>query len=1047
MIDKIVDIALRNRLMVIVLTLGVLAFGYWSFRQVPLDAFPDATPTMVQVFTAAPGLSPVDVEKQISYPVEISMYGIPKLERVQSTSVFGLSRVNVYFEDGTDYFFARRLVLERLQEAREAIPEGLGSPGIGPMTTGLGQVMMYAVTDELVTDELVTDELVTDESGGEDYSLMELREAQDWIVKPMLRTSPGVTEVLSVGGHEKQYQVRLDLDKMLARNIGVQDVTEALRTNNRNVGASFLERGGEEYIIRGYGWIDADEKGIEDIREIVLHTHDGSPVTVGDVAEVAYGGAIRRGALVANGQEGVGGFVMKLIGSNTQDVLDTVNERVDAVNRALPDGMRVEPFYSQAELIDKAVATVANSLMVGALLVLVFLYLFLGNLRSTLIIMGALPFSSLVAFIGMHWLGISANLMSLGGLAIGIGIMGDGATVMLENVFRHLEERDQDSDESMTSLVLQAAQEVARPVVFSFSIIAVVFLPLFTLEGTEGKLFKPMAYTFVMAIAGALLLAVVVVPVLTSLLFSRDSVQTEPRLVAGMRKVYRPIVAAAIGKRAWILGATVAALLGSLALFSQLGTEFMPTLREGTIVVRSVLPPGANLDSSIRYTKRIQKNVSKFPEVTSAYSRVGRAEVGGDPEPVNVVFTVVNLEPLDQWTWGRSYEDLQSAIADSLDEKVPGLANNVSQVIQLRTDELLSGVRAQVVISIFGDDLDELADLGEEVAEIARGVPGAVDVRAQQQGGKNQIVIRPDRKKLARLGISTDEFLEFVEVGIGGQTAGQVFEGIRRFPIFVRFQEDQRDQLAQLEQMPIRTADGALIPLSQVADFDMDQGPKMISRNKASRRLYVQLNVRGRDMGGVVEEIQQKVDAHVEMPTGYFAEYGGQFENQQRAMGRLYLVVPLTLALIFLMLFAAFNNLRHAALIFMNVPFATIGGIVALWLTGLYLSVPAAVGFIAVFGVAVLNGSVLVDYVNQLRREGMDTVDAVVTGSEHRLRPVLMTATTTIGGLIPLLLADDIGSNVQRPLAAVVVGGLITSTVLTLLVLPAMYSWFGSPDE
>lgn len=1014
--------------MVIVLALGVLGLGYWSFERVPVDAFPDATPTMIQVFTAAPGLSPVDVEKQISYPIEISMYGIPNLERVQSTSVFGLSRVNIYFEDGTDYFFARQLVLERLQDAREAIPDGLGNPGLGPMTTGLGQVMMYVVTDK---------------PGGKSYSLTELREAQDWIVKPMLRTSTGVTGVLSVGGHEKQYQVRLNINAMLARDIAIQDVTQAIKSNNRNVGASFLERGGEEYVIRGYGWIDPDEKGIGDIREIVLTEHNGNPVTVDDIAEVTYGGAIRRGALVANEEEAVGGFIMKLIGSNTQDVLSTVNNRVIAINKALPDGMVIEPFYSQDELIDKAVATVTDSLMIGAVLVLVFLYIFLGNLRSTLIIMAALPFSSLVAFIGMNWLGISANLMSLGGLAIGIGIMGDGATVMLENVFRHLEERGQDDNLSMNRLILEACQQVARPVVFSFSIIVIVFLPLFTLQGTEGKLFKPMAYTFALAIAGALMLALLLVPVLTSLLFSKDSVQKEPRIVAAMRKSYRPIVAAAVKRRGWVLGITLAAFVGSLALFPLLGTEFMPTLREGTLVVRSVLPPAANLDKSIDYSKRIQANVSEFPEVTGAYSRVGRAEVGGDPEPVNVVFTVVNLKPLDTWEWGRNYEGLQSAIAERLEHKVPGLANNVSQVIQLRTDELMSGVRAQVVISIFGEDLDELAEIGEEVAGIAKTVPGAVDVRAQQQGGKNQIMIRPDRKKLARLGISTDEFLEFVEVGIGGESAGQVFEGIRRFPIFVRLKESQRDQLDQLKQLPIRTAQGALIPLSQVADFQVFQGPKMISRNKASRRLVVQLNVRGRDMGSVVEDIQSKVDQQVDMPPGYFTEYGGQFENQQRAMKRLYLVVPITLLLIYLMLFAAFNNVRHATLIFMNIPFATIGGIVALWLGGLYLSVPAAVGFIAVFGVAVLNGNVLVEYINQLREKGMSMTEAVVTGGEHRLRPVLMTATTTIGGLIPLLLADDIGSNVQRPLAAVVVGGLLTSTLLTLLVLPAMYSWFG----
>lgn len=1033
MIDRIVELALRNRLMVIVLTVGVLGFGYWSFREVPVDAFPDATPTMVQVFTAAPGLSPVDVEKQITYPIEIAMYGIPKLERVQSTSVFGLSRVNVYFEDGTDYFFARRLVLERLGDARESIPEGLGTPGIGPMTTGLGQVMMYVVTDE---------------PGGKDYSLMELREAQDWIAKPMLRTTPGVTGVLSVGGHEKQYQVHLDLDKMLARRISVQDVMGALKTNNRNVGASFLERGGEEYIIRGYGWIGSGEQGLDEIREVVIKEHEGAPVLIDDIAEVKFGGAIRRGSLVTGGEEGVGAFVMKLIGSNTTEVLDGVNHKIEAINRALPDGMRVETFYSQARLVEKALATVTNALLLGAVLVLVFLYLFLGNIRSTLIIMGALPFSSLVAFIGMNWLGISANLMSLGGLAIGIGIMGDGATVMLENVFRHLEERDAGDGVSMTQLVLSAAREVARPVVFSFSIIVIVFLPLFTLEGTEGKLFAPMAYTFALAIAGALLLALVVVPVVTTLLFSRSSVQREPRIVSAMRKVYRPIVAAAVQRRGWVLAATIAAFVGSLALFPLLGTEFMPTLREGTIVVRAVLPPGANLETATDYAKRIQENIEEFPEVTGTFSRVGRAEVGSDPEPVNVVFTAINLEPLDEWDGGRDYEGLQSAIGETIDQKVPGVASNVSQVIQLRTDELLSGVRAQVVISIFGDDLDRLEELGQQLAAVAREVPGAVDVRAQQQGGKNQIVIRPDRKKLARLGISTDEFLEFVEIGIGGEAAGQVFEGIRRFPIFVRFQQSDRDRLSRMKQLPLRTAEGALVPLSQVADFEVYQGPKMISRNKASRRLYVQLNVRGRDMGSVVRDIQRKVDAEIDMPAGYYTEYGGQFENQERAMGRLFLVVPITLLLIYLMLFAAFDSVRHATLIFMNIPFATIGGIVALWASGLYLSVPAAVGFIAVFGVAVLNGNVLVEYINQLRSRGMEMTDAVVTGGEHRLRPVLMTATTTIGGLIPLLLADDIGSNVQRPLAVVVVGGLVTSTLLTLFVLPAMYSWFGgeAPD-
>ncbi|MGM0577757.1 MAG: efflux RND transporter permease subunit, partial [Myxococcota bacterium] len=971
MIDRIVEVALTNRLLVLVLTAGILGLGYASFRQVPVDSFPDATPTMVQVFTEAPGLSPVDVEKQISYPIEISMYGLPHLERVQSTSVFGLSRVNVYFEDGTDYYFARRLVNERLQEAREAIPPGLGEPGLGPMTTGLGRVFMYEIRN----------------AEGADWSLTELRSAQDWIVKPMLRTIAGVTEVLSLGGFQKQYQVRLDLEALLARHIAVEDVVKALRENNRNVGASFLERGGEEYIIRGYGWIDPDRKGLEDIRHIVLKAHEGTPVTVDDVADVAFGGAIRRGAQVARGEETVGGFVLKLQGSNTQDVLAAIDARLPAVRKALPDGMVLEPYYSQAELVDQAVGTVTDALLFGAVLVLLCLYLFLGNVRSTLIIMGALPFSSLVAFIGMDHLGLSANLMSLGGLAIGIGIMGDGATVVLENVFRHLEERSGDETLSMRRLVLEAAKEVARPVVFSFSIIVIVFLPLFTLHGVEGKLFTPMATTFALAIGGALLLALVVVPVLSSLMFGRGSAQREPRVVAGLRWLYRPVVRAAVRFRKTVFAVALLALAGSLALFPLLGSEFVPTLREGTLLVRSVLPPGANLDSSIDFSERISETLETFPEVTGTWARVGRAEVGGDPEPVNVVATTVGLKPLDEWESGRDYEALESAIAEALRADVPGLASNVSQPIQLRTDELMSGVRAQVVISVFGEDLDGLAAVGHRVADIARTVPGAVDVRAQQQGGKNQILIRPDRAKLARLGISTDELLDFVKVGVGGEAAGQVFEGIRRFSVFVRFREDQRDRLARMKALTLRTAGGALIPLEQVADFEVYEGPKMISRNKASRRLYVQLNVRGRDMGSVVEDIRERVDAEVDMPPGWFVEYGGQFDNQQRAMERLYIVLPITLGLIFLMLFSAFGRARHAALIFMNVPFATIGGIVALWLGGLYVSVPAAVGFIAVFGVAVLNGVVLVDYINRLRRRGMAMTEAVLTGAEHRLRP------------------------------------------------------------
>ncbi|MDT0617453.1 CusA/CzcA family heavy metal efflux RND transporter [Salinisphaera sp. P385] len=1026
MIDALVRYALNNRLLVLVAVTGLALGGYLSLKQLPVDAFPDATPTLVQVYTASEGLSPVDVETLISYPIEISMYGLPQLEKVQSTSIFGLSRVDVYFEDGTDIYFARRLVNERLAQARRGIPPGLGEPQLGPITTGLGRILFYTME-------------------GDDYSLMEKRTFQDWIVKPQLRTVPGVTGVLSIGGYEKQYQVKLDQNALLARDLTVADVRAALAANNRNVGASFINRGGEEYIIRGYGWVDSGEAGLDDLRDIIVAERNGNPVYIGDIAEVGLGAAIRRGAQVANGEESAGGYVFKLIDTNTQKVLEDTEAKIAEINESLPDGLKVSPFYSQGGLVEEAIGTVEKALLEGSVLVLILLYLFLGNLRSTLIVVASLPLSVLVAFIAMNYVGLSANLMSLGGLAIGIGMMVDGSVVMIENIFRHMEERGAEEDVSLLRIVSEAAREVAQPIVFAIGIIIIVFLPLFTLQGVEGKLFSPMAYTISFALLGALILALTLVPVMVSLVFKKDSVHGEPRLIGWIKAGYRPIRDAALKAPALVLGIAVVLFGASLLTFPSLGTEFVPTLREGTIMVRSTLPAGASLESAIQYGKRVQSVFNEFPEVVGTYSRVGRAEVGGDPEPVNVVATVITLKPLGKWQSGRDYEELQSAMAKRVSDQIPGLASNFSQPIQLRTDELLSGVQAQLVASIFGDDLDKLSEVGDQVEALAKNVPGATDVRKQQQGGKRQIVVKPDRDALSRYGISVDKVLDTLAVGVGGDSVGLVFDGIRRFDIFLRLQEDQRERLDVIRQLPLQTTQGATIPLSRVADVSIYTGPKKISRSNASRRIYVQMNVRGRDMGGVVNDLRQRIKEEIDMPPGYFVEFGGQFENQQRAMARLYLVVPVTLALIFLLLFTAFNSLRYAALIFLNVPFAITGGIFTLWITGLYVSVPAAVGFIAVFGVAVLNGVVLVSYINQLREQGMDMDEAVATGAEHRLRPVLMTASVAILGLIPLLLANGIGANVQRPLAAVVVGGLITSTFLTLLVLPAVYKWFAEP--
>ncbi|WP_103019836.1 efflux RND transporter permease subunit [Salinibacter altiplanensis] len=1036
MIDRLINTSLRNWILTLVAVIGLAGGGYWVVQNIAVDAFPDVSPPLVRVFTESPGLSPVDVEKQVSYPIEIAMYGLPNLERVQSKSIFGLSRVTVYFEEGTDIYFARRLVMERLQKARDRIPKGLGTPQLGPITTALGNIMMYEVKSDSTAD----------------HSLTDLRSAQDWIVKPRLRTVPNVTGVLSLGGYVKQYQVQLDMDKLLARDLTVSDVRTAVGANNRNVGGSFVERGGEEYIVRGYGWIRPGQDGLSDIRNIEIGSHDGTPVHVGDVGTVAFGPEIRRGSLITStdstkAQESVGGFVQKLINTNTQAVLENVEQQIASINESLPEGMTAEPFYSQGNMVNKAVGTVTNALGIGAVLVLLVLYLFMGDVRSTIIIMTTIPIAFLVAFIGMYWTGLSANLMTLGALAISIGMIGDGATVVVENVYRLLQERDDLSNVSITRIVGEAAQEVSRPVVFSTSIIIIVFLPLFTLQGVEGKLFSPMAYTITFALLGAVVLAVTFAPVAASVLLSTESVPEEPGLVSWLKARYRPILAWAYERPRMIVGGALALLVGTLALFPFLGAEFKPTLREGTYAVRAVMPPGANLESTNDYAKRLQESFKQFPEVNGVFTRVGRAEVGGDPEPVNVLFNVVDLKPLGQWEQGRDYEELQTAMAEQLSEDVPGLAANFTQPIQLRTDELLSGVRSQVVASLYGPDLDTLSAKARQMAEVIRTVDGAVDVRPQQQGGKPQVLVSPTRDELARLGISIDDFLETVETGIGGSTAGKVFEGIRRYDTFVRLQEGERDKVEQIRQLPIRTEKGAVVPLEQVATVDVFTGVKQISRNKASRRSFVQLNVRGRDMGSVVHEIQRKVKAQVDLPPGYFTEYGGQFENQRRAMNRLYVVVPITLALIFLMLFLTFGSARYASLIFLNVPFAVIGGIFALWVGGLYVSVPAAVGFIAVFGVAVLNGVVLVSYINDLRAEGASIKEAAIQGAELRLRPVLMTALTTSLGLLPLLLASDVGSNVQRPLAAVVIGGLVTSTLLTLLVLPSIYRWFAEEAD
>ena len=1031
MIDRVIEFSLRNRMLIALLAIGVLGGGAFALSRLPIDAFPDVSPVLVQVVTETPGLAPEEVEQLITYPVEVAMNGLPGVANTKSLSAFGISQVSVYFDDGVDIYFARQLTLERLQQAREEIPPGLGEPRMGPITTGLGQVYQYVV-----------------QGGGN--GPVELRTIQDWIVKYNLRTVPGVTEVLSFGGDVKQYQVQVDPRALLQYGVTLRDVRDAVGANNRNVGGGYIVRGPEEYLIRGIGLAET----LQDLGSIIITSRAGTPVYVRNVAQVVIGPEVRRGAVTMNGRgEVVSGIALKRIYENTSKVIDAVKDRVAEVNGSLPPGVRIVPYYDQSELVQRAVGTVRDALLEGTLLIVGILFLFLGNVRSALIVTAMLPLSLLLAFILMQYFGLSANLMSLGGLAIGIGMMVDGGVVMVENVYRHLSEEAHSAPEggraheSRLHVILRSAREVGRPIVFAIAIIIIVFLPLFTLEGVEGKMFRPMAFSISFAMFGSLIFSLTVIPVLCSF-FLKGGSEEDTWIMRVVKRPYLAMLRWSLAHRKQTLAGALAALGLSLALVPFLGTEFVPVLEEGSILYRVTLAPSAGLDEAIRTGTQIERMVKAFPEVADVVSKIGRAEAGGDPEPVNNIEAIVTLTPEDRWTPGRDKAGLVEAMERKL-AVVPGVALNFSQPIANRVDELLSGVKAQLAIQLFGDDLDRLVQKADEIQQVVSAIPGAADVQTEQVTGQPQLQIRIDRNAIARYGINVEDVQEAIEVAIGGESAGQVFEGIRRFDINVRLQEPYRRDVDAIGSLLIPSPNApARVPLGQLASITTVVGPKQISHDNGQRRIVIQLNVRGRDMGGFVAEAQRRIGARVTLPPGYLVKWGGQFENQQRAMKRLAIIVPITIGLIFILLFSSFGSLKQAALIILNVPFALIGGILGLAVSRQYLSVPASVGFIALFGVAVLNGVVLVSYINALRQEGLSLRDAVLRGTELRLRPVLMTATVAILGLLPLLFSSGAGSEVQRPLAAVVVGGLLSSTALTLLLLPTLYGWFeGATQE
>ncbi len=1029
MLNRLVEASLRYKFLVIIIFAVVASLGWRAVTTVPIDAFPDVTPVQVNIYTEAPGLAAEDVEQLLTFPVESGMAGLPGVQQIRSVSLFGLSYVAVYFEDDMDIYFARRLVMERLQEVGDRIPEGYGTPEMGPNTSGLGQVFWYTVerADEKLQDTI---------------SNMDLRTLQDWTVRLIMRTAPGVDDVMSWGGQERQFQVVIDPLGLIEYGLSFREVMEVVESNNRQVGGQYINLGPEQYLVRGLGLV-RDET---DIGRIVVKVEDGTPVYLGDVASIEQAPALRFGAVTRDGEEVVLGMALARIGENAKNVVDAVKEKVEIIQSALPDNVVLRPVYERTDLVEKAVTTAVKALVEGSILVAIVLFLFLGELRSALVVIAALPMAMLIAFIFMGEAGLSANLMSLAGLAIGIGMMVDGAVVMTENAFRIMAEwREKGEKVDRTAAVLTAAREVANPIAFAILIIIVVFLPLFSLQGLEGKLFKPMAFNISFAMAGSLLLTLTIIPVLAAIIL-RPKEERDTLLVRWIKRGYLPLLAWSLAnKKAVVIGATIL-LVASLALFPFLGKEFMPQLQEGSIMWRVTSIPSTSLEQSIEISKKIENALTEYPEVNTTIAMIGRAEKG-ETADVNYMEIYTELKPQDEWESDRSIGELADAMREKLEETVPTAVIAFTQPIQMRVEELISGVRATLAAKLYGPELGELDRLSQEIKEVIAKVRGVADLSLEANLGKPQVRIQVDRAQLARYGMNADEVLTVVRTGIGNEPVSTLIDGVKRFDITTRLSDAAKVSVEAIREIPLRSESGAIVPLSTVARVSVAEGYSFVRREQLQRYAVIQMDVRGRDVDGFVQEANALIKEQVKLPPGYWIEWGGAFENQQRALKRLSVIVPLTIFFIFVLLYTAFNSVKYATLIIANVPFATIGGGVSLFISGQYLSVPSAIGFIAVFGVAMLNGIVLVSFINELREKGLTVAEAVRRGAELRLRPVMMTASVAILGLLPMLLSAGVGAETQRPLATVVVGGLITSTLLTLVLLPVIYEWMETRKE
>ena len=1031
MIQSLIRGALNQRLIVIVVALVLLGFGFRAVQNLSVDAFPDVTNVQVQIATEAQGRSPDEVERMATVPVEVAMTGLPGLVEMRSLNKPGLSLITLVFTEKTNVYFARQLVMERLAELGPKLSPGI-APVLGPVSTGLGEVYQYTLEKQGDAGRALTPEELT-----------QRRQVQDWVVRPLLRSTMGVAEINSQGGFPRQYQVLVDPDKLRHYEVTVAEVFQAVARNNTNATGGTLPQFAEQYLIRGQGLVKSEE----DLRSIVIRENATQPIYLRDVAEVKIGAGVREGAVLKNGTtESVGGVVMMMAGGNAKKVVSQIKEKVDLINSKglLPDGLKIVPYYDRSELVDAALGTVTKVLMEGIVLVVVILFLFLGDIRSSLIVVATLVLTPLLTFMCMNWLGISANLMSLGGLAIAIGLMVDGSVVVVENAFGLLGQAAK-TGESRARIILRAVVEVATPVIFGVGIIILVFLPLMTLEGMEGKMFAPLAYTIAIALAISLVLSLTLTPVLSTYLLKPPAHDGDhdTRLIAWMKARYVRMLGWATNNERKTVTYALVGFVATVGLFPFLGTAFIPEMKEGSLVPGINRVPNIALDESIRIEMEAMRLVMQVPGVKSAVSGVGRGESPADPQGPNESTPIVSLKPRAEWPKGWNQDDIADAMREKL-KALPGIQIVMAQPISDRVDEMVTGVRSDIAVKVFGDDLDDLKATAEAIARVGRGMQGAEDIRIEKVSGQQYLSIDIDRQAVARFGLNVADVNELIETAVGGKAATEIFEGERRFPAVVRLPVDRRNSIETISNLLVFAPGGATVRLADIAKIGVVDGAAQISREMGKRRIVVGMNVKGRDLGGFVAELQQKVEKDVKLPEGYYLEWGGQFQNMERAMGHLMVIVPITVAAIFFLLFVLFNSVRLAGLIITVLPFASIGGIIGLFVSGEYLSVPASVGFIALWGIAVLNGVVLVSYIRKLREEGMSVRDAARQGAIQRFRPVMMTATVALLGLVPFLFSTGPGSEVQRPLAIVVIGGIITSTLLTLLVLPTIYRFFDS---